>query len=242
MARRASRAPSAEANAPGRTLLGGAQKAWLKGELERSRATWKVVANQVMIMALDVPARTTVNPDQWDGYGAERRELLEFVQARGIKDVTFVTGDIHTFFAGNVTPSGREGVPAVDGTPAATEFVAGAITSKGLEETLPAEGPVAGPTTEAGVRANNPHILQADLARRGYAVLEARPTSCGWTSGRCAPPWLPPARSTPSPASGSRGARPGSTRSARPRRPRARQPRRWRWRPGRPSRPGSSRW
>ena len=167
--------PSAEANAPGRTMLGGAQKAWFKGELERSRATWKVVANQLMIMALDVPARTTVNPDQWDGYGAERRELLEFVQARGIRDVTFVTGDIHTFFAGNVTPSGREGVPAVDGTPAATEFVAGAITSKGLEETLPAEGPVAQPTSEAAVRANNPHILQADLARRGYAVLEARP-------------------------------------------------------------------
>ena len=166
---------SAEANAPGRTMLGATQKAWFKSELERSRATWKVVANQVMIMALDVPARTTVNPDQWDGYGAERRELLEFVQARGIKDVTFVTGDIHTFFAGNVTPSGREGVPAVDGTPAATEFVAGAVTSKGLEETIPAEGPVAQPTTEAAVRANNPHILQADLARRGYAVLEARP-------------------------------------------------------------------
>ena len=167
--------PSSEANAPGRTLLGAAQKAWLKNELATSRAAWKVVGNQVMIMALDVPARTTVNPDQWDGYGAERRELLEFVQARGIKDVSFLTGDIHTFFAGNVTPSGREGVPAVDGVPVATEFVGGAITSKGLEEDVPAEGPAGEPITESGVRANNPHIVQANLVRRGYGILEARP-------------------------------------------------------------------
>ena len=54
-------------------------------------------------------------------------------------------------------------------------FACGAITSKGLEEDIPSEGPVGQPVTEAGVRANNPHIVQADLARRGYGVLEARP-------------------------------------------------------------------
>ena len=117
---------------PARTLLGPAQKAWLKDGLQRSRAAWKVVANQVMIMSLDVPARSPVNPDQWDGYAAERRELLEHVSARGIKDVTFLTGDIHTFFAGNVTPSGREGAPPVDGVPVATEFVGGSVTSEGI--------------------------------------------------------------------------------------------------------------
>ncbi len=174
--RQAEPCPPAEANAPGRTLLGAAQKQWLKAELAGSRATWKVIGNQVMIMALELPPRSILNPDQWDGYGAERRELLEFVQAGGIQNVSFVTGDIHTFFAGNVTPSGREGVPAIDGTPAATEFVAGAITSKGLEETIPvAEGPVGEPLTEGGVRANNPHIVQANLSRRGYGVVEARP-------------------------------------------------------------------
>jgi alkaline phosphatase D len=167
--------PASETEAPGRTLLGAAQKAWLKNELASSRAAWKIVGNQVMIMALDIPARSTINPDQWDGYAAERRELLEFAQARGIRDISFLTGDIHTFFAGNVTPSGREGVPAQDGTPAATEFVGGSVTSKGLEEQIPSEGPVSGPLTENGVRANNPHIVQANLSRRGYGVLEARP-------------------------------------------------------------------
>jgi alkaline phosphatase D len=160
---------------PARTLLGPAQKAWLKGGLERSTAAWKIVANQVMIMSLDVPARSPVNPDQWDGYAAERRELLEHVSARGVKDVTFLTGDIHTFFAGNVTPSGREGAPPVDGVPVATEFVGGSVTSEGIGDDFRLnEAGVAGElSTEAGVRANNPHIKAADLIHRGYGVLEA---------------------------------------------------------------------
>jgi len=163
-----------ETNAP-RTLLGARQKEWFKSALASSQATWKIVGNQVMIMALDVPARTTINPDQWDGYAAERRELLEFAQARGVKDIAFLTGDIHTFFAGQVTPSGREGTPATDGTPAAVEFVGGSVTSPGLEEQIPSEGPVSGPVTENGLRANNPHYEYTNLSKRGYGVLEARP-------------------------------------------------------------------
>ena len=167
--------PPDQTNAP-RTLLGPAQKSWFKGALQSSQATWKIVGNQVMIMALDVPARTTVNPDQCDGYAAERRELLEFAQARGIKDIAFLTGDIHTFFAGRVTPSGREGTPATDGTPAAVEFVGGSITSGGLEDEVPgSDSPVGEPVTVEGLKANNPHYEFANLVKRGYGVIEARP-------------------------------------------------------------------
>ncbi len=166
--------PPDQTNAP-RTLLGPAQKGWLKGALASSQATWKIVGNQVMIMALDAPARTTINPDQWDGYAAERRELLDFAQARGIKDIAFLTGDIHTFFAGRVTPSGREGIPATDGTPAAVEFVGGSITSKGLDQVPGSDGPIVEPVTVNSLKANNPHYEFANLVKRGYGVLEARP-------------------------------------------------------------------
>ena len=101
--------PCTESEAPGRTLLGAAQKQWLKDRLAASPATWKVVANQVMIMSLDGPSRNEVNKDGWDGYAAERQELLEFLDQRKIQDVTFITGDIHTFLAGNVTATGRQG-------------------------------------------------------------------------------------------------------------------------------------
>ena len=55
----------------------------------------------------------------------------QHVLDRGIKDVVAMTGDIHTFFAGQITSTGR-----VDGTPAAVEFVGGSITSLGVEETF----------------------------------------------------------------------------------------------------------
>ena len=160
---------------PARTHLGARQKAWFKNALAASQAAWKVVANQVMIMSLEVPRGNFVNPDQWDGYVAERREILEFVRDRGVRDLTFLTGDIHTFFSGTVTPSGREGVPAVDGEPVATEFVGGSITSRGLGDDLGLQGGLGSVPTSAGIRANNLHIKYSNQTFKGYGVLEARP-------------------------------------------------------------------
>ena len=161
---------------PSRTLLGARQKSWLLNGLASSQATWKVVANQIMIMALDAPRLSPLNTDQWDGYEAERRELLEFVQARGVRDLTFLTGDIHTFFAGNVSPSGRQDELSNPGS-AATEFVGGAITSKGIadQQGEPPADAVAIPSDES-VYANNPHIRFSNQRFKGYGVLEARPS------------------------------------------------------------------
>jgi alkaline phosphatase D len=126
-----------------------------------------------MIMSLDGPPRNEINKDQWDGYAAERQEILSDVAARGAKDIAFITGDIHTFFAGDVTPTGRQGLPT-DPAPVATEFVGGAVTSKGI---LPpsVEDP-GGLVTEAAVDANNPHIRYSNFRAKGYAVVEATGT------------------------------------------------------------------
>ena len=124
--------PCAESEQPGRTFLGAEQKRWFTEALAGSRASWKLVANAAMIMSLDAIPGQGLNPDQWDGYGAERREILEHVRARGVQDVTFITGDIHTFFAGAVTTTGD-----ATGRPAATEFVGGSITSLGFEKLPP---------------------------------------------------------------------------------------------------------
>jgi alkaline phosphatase D len=164
----------AEADAPGRTLLGDAQKAWLKDGLERSRAAWKVVGNQVMIMALDAAPEAPLNYDQWDGYSVERAELLDHVGTRVDGDVTFVTGDIHTFFAGDVAPNGRArpGSPSV-----ATEFVSGSISSKGIADTLGGEDgreTVAVPV-DAEVERINPHIKLSNQSFKGYSVVACGP-------------------------------------------------------------------
>ena len=162
-------APCTESEAPGRTLLGEPQKAWLTQALASSPAAWKVVGNQAMIMSLDGPPRNEINKDQWDGYAAERAEIVDFIGDRGIEDVTFITGDIHTFFAGVVTRTGRLGTPD-DGPPRATEFVGGAITSQGI---LPpdVEDP-GGLALEGSVMPNNPHLRYSNFREKGYAIAE----------------------------------------------------------------------
>jgi alkaline phosphatase D len=164
--------PCPEADAPGRTMLGAAQKAWFKERVAASPAAWKVVASQVMFMALDGPARNGINKDQWDGYGAERAEILQHVADARVQGLTFVTGDIHTFFAGNVTPTGRQGLPT-DPPPVATEFVGGSVTSEGILPEAGREGSAL--LVDTAILANNPHIKYANEVFKGYGVLEAYP-------------------------------------------------------------------
>lgn len=157
--------PCPEAEDREATMLGGAQKAWLTKAVPASTATWKVVGTQVMVMGFDSAPGQTVNVDGWDGYGRERREVLEALRAAGTKNLTFVTGDVHSFFAGTAHVNGRVSTPAVG-----TEFVGGSITSGGFEEYF---GPTT-PVTQEAVRANNPHYVHAEWLSKGYGVLEAR--------------------------------------------------------------------
>jgi alkaline phosphatase D len=163
---------------PRRTLLGAEQTRWLKDALARSRAAWKIVANQVMITSLDFPPGNPLNTDSWDGYGAERRELVEALP----RDVAFITGDIHTFFAGNVTASGRrsargDGPDPVRGPIRATEFVGSSITSPGIVDRAArseAERLAAAAAADAFVLGNNQQLPYSNQAYKGYGLLEAR--------------------------------------------------------------------
>jgi alkaline phosphatase D len=164
--------PCPEADDPGRKFLGPEQLAWLKRELESSPATWKLVGNQLMAMALETAEGNPINKDQWDGYGAERADLLGFVRERRVENLAFLTGDIHTFFAGEVGVDGR-GPDSV-----ATEFVGGSVTSLGIPETFQEQ--TGAPLTReqfaavtTNVRITNPHIKYDEQVSRGYGLLEA---------------------------------------------------------------------
>ena len=155
--------PCPESNTPGRAYLGRTQMDWVKGGLERSAARWRLLGNQLMVMAFDIAPGQPVTVDSWEGYAAERSELMGHIVEREIGNVVALTGDIHTFFAGTMTTTGR-----VDGTPAGVELVGGSITSLGVKETL--EGLPAG-NLEGAIIANNPHMIYADFDMRGYGVV-----------------------------------------------------------------------
>ncbi|MCD0505130.1 alkaline phosphatase D family protein, partial [Bordetella petrii] len=47
-------------------------------------------------------AEYLLNADQWDGYNAERKDMMAFLRDHGVRNVVALTGDIHAFFAGPV--------------------------------------------------------------------------------------------------------------------------------------------
>lgn len=73
-----------------RDLLGAAQLAWLKDMLIHSTARVKFVVSNVPLTHVGV-----FPYDRWDGYDAQRRDLLEFIDANRIEGVIFLTTDIH---------------------------------------------------------------------------------------------------------------------------------------------------
>jgi alkaline phosphatase D len=171
-------APACADYSQSRPFLGRKQMDWVKGRLDKSTAAWKVMANEVMMMPAKVLGDAYFTFDSWQGYPGEREELLSHIRAKGIKDVVFVTGDIHTFIAGDV----RTNLGA--GDPAAIEFVGGSITSQGLGETdLDAGGGTvirgndAKPSTPGALidalRGINRWVDVADFDHHGFGAVKA---------------------------------------------------------------------
>jgi alkaline phosphatase D len=182
--------PCADYDQP-RAFLGRRQMNWLKRRLSASKATWKVIGSETMMMPAKVAAGAYYQFDSWQGYPREREELLAHIKDEGIENVVFITGDIHLFVAGDVRTN------LGDGESVAVEFVGGSITSTNFGEmTVNAGGGVvipgndANPHTDPAVlnalRAFNPWIDQADLDHHGYALVKASGSGLDCTLKRLA--------------------------------------------------------
>ena len=75
-------------NDPSRTMLGSAQMAKFKRQVANSKATFKVIFSEVPVQQYYI-----LPYDRWEGYEAERVELLRYLQ--GIENVVFLTTDVH---------------------------------------------------------------------------------------------------------------------------------------------------
>jgi alkaline phosphatase D len=143
---------------PSVTMLGFPQERWLRDGLERSRARWNVIAQQVMMGQLD---HDRGDPriywhDAWDGYPVARQRIIDHLHTRRIRNPVLITGDWHSTFVHDIKLDfARPESPTV-----ATEFVGTSISSNG---DVPVYGPYYGPMIDA-----NPHIRFFDGDRRGY--------------------------------------------------------------------------
>ena len=110
---------------PERTFLGRAQMARFKKDVKASTATFKVIVNELPVQQI-----YALPYDRWEGYEAERQEVLRYLQAN-VKNVVFLSTDIH----GNMVNDARlqtleEGGPQNTGI---TDFATGPVGTRTFE-------------------------------------------------------------------------------------------------------------
>ncbi|GHH45472.1 alkaline phosphatase D family protein [Streptomyces candidus] len=148
------------------SILGTAQKSWLKSTVDRAPEAWHVWANSIMLSQLrGRPGGSYMFTDQWDGFLAERKEILNHIHTSGMKDFVVITGDWHSAFVDDIRPDFDDASSPVIGT----EFTAHSVTSSAYSAAWnQTNGPIMG--------AANPHLKYFEGNRYGYDVYEVTPT------------------------------------------------------------------
>lgn len=77
--------------------------------------------------------RFVINADDWDGFNAERKDLMAHIKSNGIQNVVALTGDIHAFYAGEVRD---DYLAAGGGTPVMSELVVAGASSDSFHSYL----------------------------------------------------------------------------------------------------------
>ncbi|OIV37527.1 alkaline phosphatase [Mangrovactinospora gilvigrisea] len=143
------------------TMVGARQKAWLLDGMTRTPARWNVVASQIMMAETDMqdgPGKLWFY-DAWDGYQAERNELM--ARFASVRNPVVLSGDRHLTQISDLKRDFADPGSAVVGA----EFVGTSISSNGDQD-------------QAAFHAqwdplmdDNPHWKVVD-AHRGYHLFD----------------------------------------------------------------------
>jgi alkaline phosphatase D len=114
---------------PKAQMLGEQQESWLMSSLRNSNAAWNVLGQQVMMARVDRAAgdEQEFSMDQWSGYDAPRKRLLQQISELPHANTVVLTGDIHTNWANEL----KIDFDKPDSPSVATEFVGTSISSGG---------------------------------------------------------------------------------------------------------------
>ncbi len=207
---------SPEFNDPDRTILGAEQKSWFYEQLTNSTAKWKVIGQQVIFADLHVGWASLADPnadyymveglftDIWDGYPAERQEVISFIEDNNIDNVVILTGDFHSSFGFDVSKNPTDvtisELPFIGEAPTytlsedydpetgagsvAVEFATPSITSANFDENTDLEqanffqGIINSEFEPVPGVINlgnpNPHMKYVELIQHGYYILDVK--------------------------------------------------------------------
>jgi alkaline phosphatase D len=141
------RVPNPQRNAPPQTLLGAKQKAWFKGKLKSSTATWKIWGNSLGALEYRADPQNLpegLTKESWPkngGYAAmggadygnayaECAEIYQLVRDAKITGFAIVSGDRHSFWAGYAAAD----LPPRKFEPVGLSFIGASLVSPGAME------------------------------------------------------------------------------------------------------------
>lgn len=121
-------------NDSNRTMLGKMQETWMDKGFARNDTSWVVIAQTLMMMGFDQilgPARGTYT-DNWGGYPAAKRRILDLIKKRNLQNVISLGGDIHSYVVGDVKDNDLD----PNSPTLISEFVSTSITSESYNTKL----------------------------------------------------------------------------------------------------------
>jgi alkaline phosphatase D len=154
-----------------RSMLGVKQLEWFESTLKSSKATWKLIGNQVIfsdVYLKSVFPKMARNLDSWDGFPAEKKKIVNFITQNKIQDIIITAGDTHGSWAieaaVDVTKSYR---------PFAVEFGTTSVSSANGDEYKNLDTVK---MAEQALMKNNPHIKYVNDRDHGYLLLTLYPS------------------------------------------------------------------
>jgi alkaline phosphatase D len=171
---------------PARSLLGEAQRRWLRERLADTARPWAIVANGVVVNSIELPwprplraangllpngyailDGRVMHDDQWDGYPAERERVSRWLADRGRAGgrSVLLSADVHSSWAF------RGPLDPVGGAPVAVEFTTPAVSSAAMGR---AHYPGLWRLLDDAVNEMD-HVTWAEVTARGYTILTLEP-------------------------------------------------------------------
>ena len=158
-------------------MLGKEQLAWFENSLKNSKATWKIIGNQVIFSDLYLSAvypKMPRNLDSWDGYPAEKKSIKDFIVQNNIQNILITAGDTHASWAIEAATDVKKIY-----TPFAIEFGTTSISSANGDEYKNVDTVK---MSEQALLKNNPHVKYLNDRDHGYLLLTIYPikTKAEW--------------------------------------------------------------
>lgn len=153
-----------------RSMLGANQLQWFENNLKSSKATWKIIGNQVIFSDVyfeGVVPKMQRNLDSWDGFLIEKKKIVDFITQNKISDIIITSGDTHGSWAIEAAVNITKKY-----SPFAIELGTTSISSANGDEYKSSDSVK---ITEQALLKLNPHIKYVNDRDHGYLLLTLYP-------------------------------------------------------------------